>query len=561
MINRVAILLSICMHFLEILAHNKNVIRAGKFISAGLLSFSFNSSPSFGSLNEVRGNYFTILKNGNTNEISEFNHNLMDFVFGKLTVMYYWDYYDPVSGIKLLDDMSWRSRLKDLNARGKNIYASEKATQNEIRRLVRSLRDPYSSYISPEELQEFEVNQRRNSLEKRGDLSVTTSDDMNRNKNINKLKEKFLQNDASIGIEIQPYIDRKINRILGAEVIAVYPKSPAEDVGLKVGDVIVQIGNKSIRQAVTYTLPSSSFWSAEAATSTSDQYLEDVSRVESKYVTFVKSLLKGQAGTAIRLGILPNRPTFSILHNLPATSKVSDRLYHVAVPRESNTVSSTSGSKSLDLQQLHDPSLAPDMTIAYIRMKSFSESVGQELTEALKSNIVKDSSLLLLDLRNNFGGSFGEALKSSATILQDPKAVICYTITPSGLNEHGVVDEEFETIPHLSSLPIAVLVNEGTASSSEILSAALRDNGRAVLIGSRTYGKSRIQHVFPLPDGGALKLTVAEYLTPKKKHVLRNLPNGGIGDTGLTPDILCTEPPSGPADRDPCVRVAIDIML
>ena len=60
--------------------------------------------------------------------------------------------------------------------------------------------------------------------------------------------------------------------------------------------------------------------------------------------------------------------------------------------------------------------------------------------------------------------------------------------------------------------PIVILVNEGTASSAEVFAASLRENGRATLLGGRTYGKSLIQHFFPLPNGGALKLTVAEYL-------------------------------------------------
>jgi hypothetical protein len=117
-----------------------------------------------------------------------------------------------------------------------------------------------------------------------------------------------------------------------------------------------------------------------------------------------------------------------------------------------------------------------------------------------------------------------EALLASSALLRDkPQAVLCYTLdTWGGYNAHRVW--EFSEDPRVaeprgfgsdrpvvaSHKPLILLVNKGTASSAEAFAAALHDNGRATMLGERTFGKSLIQHIFPLPDGGALKLTVAE---------------------------------------------------
>ena len=99
-----------------------------------------------------------------------------------------------------------------------------------------------------------------------------------------------------------------------------------------------------------------------------------------------------------------------------------------------------------------------------------------------------------------------------------------------------------------------VLVYRGTASSSELLAAELHDNERALLVGEATYGKGLIQRVFPLPDGGELKLTIGEYLRPTKQHVRR-----GVGG-GIQPDLRCAATPWGGegAAPDTCVRRAAE---
>jgi len=116
---------------------------------------------------------------------------------------------------------------------------------------------------------------------------------------------------------------------------------------------------------------------------------------------------------------------------------------------------------------------------------------------------------------------------------------------------------------------LVILVNEGTASSAEMFTAALADNGRTVaLVGRRTYGKGLIQHTVPLPDGGALRLTIAEYLTPKLKHVTNigraryDPSTGELVGGGIRPDVSCPSSIGIPsnAGADICVGIALDAL-
>ena len=112
-----------------------------------------------------------------------------------------------------------------------------------------------------------------------------------------------------------------------------------------------------------------------------------------------------------------------------------------------------------------------------------------------------------------------------------------------------------------SQKKIVILVNEGTASAAEVFASALHDNGRAVaLIGTDTFGKGLIQHTFPMPDGGGLRLTVAEYLTPTLSHVTKV--GGARLDSGIHPDIRCESKQGIPKNigSDLCVGVALDVL-
>jgi carboxyl-terminal processing protease len=129
---------------------------------------------------------------------------------------------------------------------------------------------------------------------------------------------------------------------------------------------------------------------------------------------------------------------------------------------------------------------------------------------------------MILDLRNNPGGLLNGAVEVTSQFLPEGKLVV-YIKGRSGEKQ------EFQTInTKYTDYPMIVLVNEGSASASEIVAGALQDWGRAVVLGTQTFGKGSVQTVIPLSDGSALRLTTARYYTPKGRS---------IQTTGITPDI------------------------
>jgi C-terminal processing protease CtpA/Prc len=123
------------------------------------------------------------------------------------------------------------------------------------------------------------------------------------------------------------------------------------------------------------------------------------------------------------------------------------------------------------------------------------------------------------------------------------------------------LDKIAETLNRSSQKKIVILVNEGTASAAEVFASALHENGRIVaLVGTDTFGKGLIQHTFPMPDGGGLRLTVAEYLTPTLSHVTKI--GGARYDSGIHPDVRCESKQGIPKNigSDICVGVALDVL-
>lgn len=154
-----------------------------------------------------------------------------------------------------------------------------------------------------------------------------------------------------------------------------------------------------------------------------------------------------------------------------------------------------------------------DPGYGYVRISQFSSNTGKNLNKALdklrKENGDADLSGLVLDLRNNPGGVLNAAVEVSDAFLNDG------TIVSIRGRVQGT-DQSFSAIPgdKLNGAPIVVLVNQGSASASEIVAGALKDRGRAVLVGHRTFGKGSVQTILPLQNGAALKLTTARYYTP-----------------------------------------------
>ncbi len=167
-----------------------------------------------------------------------------------------------------------------------------------------------------------------------------------------------------------------------------------------------------------------------------------------------------------------------------------------------------------------------DNQIGYIRISTFQERVVDDVKKALRETAAKANPLtgLVIDLRNNPGGLLNQSVDVSDLFLKS--GVIVSTRGRSqGMESKAVAKNDGDE----PTCPIVVLVNEGTASAAEIVSGALQDNGRAVILGTQTFGKGSVQTVIPMEGGAALKLTTAKYYTPKGRSIQAE---------GITPDIV-----------------------
>ncbi|XP_039134129.1 carboxyl-terminal-processing peptidase 2, chloroplastic [Dioscorea cayenensis subsp. rotundata] len=172
--------------------------------------------------------------------------------------------------------------------------------------------------------------------------------------------------------------------------------------------------------------------------------------------------------------------------------------------------------------------------IGYIKLTSFNQNASGAVREAIEKLRENNVKAFVLDLRNNSGGLFPEGIEIAKIWLE--KGVIVYICDSRGVRD---IYEADGSNVLAGSEPLAVLVNKGTASASEILAGALKDNKRAVLFGEPTFGKGKIQSVFELSDGSGLAVTVARYETPAHTD---------INKVGVVPDHPL--PMSFPLDED-----------
>src|SRR5262245_18033967 len=162
--------------------------------------------------------------------------------------------------------------------------------------------------------------------------------------------------------------------------------------------------------------------------------------------------------------------------------------------------------------------------MGYIRLTQFQEATGRDLSKALKQFKEQKVQGTILDLRNNPGGLLTAAVEVSEQFLPSGKLVV-YT-----KGRESKKDEWFaKGKDQMEDAPMIILVNEGSASASEIVAGALQDWGRAVIVGTTSFGKGSVQTILPLGDGSGLRLTTAKYYTPKGRS---------IQSTGITPDIV-----------------------
>ena len=161
-------------------------------------------------------------------------------------------------------------------------------------------------------------------------------------------------------------------------------------------------------------------------------------------------------------------------------------------------------------------------SIGYIEFNSFDEGCAKEFKEKLEELKQKNITSLIIDIRNNGGGLVNEAL-DIADFMVDKDSTLLITTDKNGKEEISKAKNDA-----IINIPIVVLTNKSTASASEILAGALKDNGKVTIVGEKSYGKGVIQELLTLSDGSGLKITTNEYFTPRRNK---------INKVGISPDI------------------------
>ncbi|PIP27973.1 MAG: peptidase S41 [Candidatus Moranbacteria bacterium CG23_combo_of_CG06-09_8_20_14_all_35_22] len=186
-----------------------------------------------------------------------------------------------------------------------------------------------------------------------------------------------------------------------------------------------------------------------------------------------------------------------------------------------------------------------DDGIAYLKIIKFSDDVDDQFNLAMNKIITNKSKGIILDLRDNPGGLLDKSISIASRMM--PKGKIVVLEEDSSGKKENIYTFGGDK---LSSIPMVALINEGSASASEILAGALRDNQEIVLIGEKTFGKGSVQELVDLPDGSSVKITVAKWLTPKGEYIM---------DKGISPDIeIKMTPEDYENKRDPQLEKALE---
>lgn len=241
--------------------------------------------------------------------------------------------------------------------------------------------------------------------------------------------------------------------------------TPADTAGIKPGDKIVKINGKT----------------------TKDMTLNDSVK-----------MMRGEPGTPLILTIWREK---------------EEKVFDIPIKRAIINVTSIKDAYLLDDK------------VGYVRLIEFQEKAGRELESSLKKLESQGMDALILDLRNNPGGLLDAAIEVSEKFLPKDQVIVS---TKSRNQAQNAVFKSRGQMQH-PQYPIIVLVNEGSASASEIVAGALRDNKRAILLGTKTFGKGSVQTVIPLKDGSAMRLTTALYYTPSGKSIM---------NLGVVPDVV-----------------------
>lgn len=200
---------------------------------------------------------------------------------------------------------------------------------------------------------------------------------------------------------------------------------------------------------------------------------------------------------------------------------------HITILREKEGVVKdfTITRELIHVQDVKAPHMMDDR-IGYIRLTEFREDTYKQFHTALEKLKKEGADSLIVDLRNNPGGLLNVAIKITQDFLPAGETIVS---TKGRHPTNDTVAKSTNTKGEFLTWPMVVLINEGSASASEILAGALKDNKRAVIVGTKSFGKGSVQSVIPLPDGSGLRLTTAKYFTPSGVCI------HGIG---ITPDVV-----------------------
>jgi carboxyl-terminal processing protease len=276
----------------------------------------------------------------------------------------------------------------------------------------------------------------------------------------------------------------------GLRVAEVYPHSPAKRAGILAGDVIVTAAGRSLRNRP-------------------DGYGAD--------------LIRGRPGTHVRI-VLVRRSA-----GKPRRRSLRLRRARVDIP----------------VVQAHSARYG-GKRLGVVALSSFTSGAHGEVRGSVDRQLALGAKGIVLDLRHNGGGLLEEGVLVASIFVPEGTVVS----TDGRSRSRKVYSATGNAIPQ--RIPVVVLVDSATASAAEIVTGALQDTGRALVVGTHTYGKGVFQQITPLPNGGAIELTVGEYFTPSG----RNLGGGGSKrGRGVLPDVRAADRPR--TKRDEALRVAL----
>jgi len=253
------------------------------------------------------------------------------------------------------------------------------------------------------------------------------------------------------------------------KVISPIDDTPAAKAGIKAGDFIVKIADE---------------------------------QVQGKSLMEAVKLMRGRVGTSIKLTV---------------------RRKNVKKPLEFDITR-----KIIEVKSVNSEILGKNKNLGYIRLKSFNENSDKQLLEMVKK-YEKNSKIdgYILDLRNNPGGLLTQAINITDFFLEDGEIVSTKGRKASETRKFFASKGD-----QIKGKPIIVLINNGSASASEILAGALKDHKRAIILGENSYGKGSVQSIIPLRNGGGMRLTISKYYLPS---------GNSISEVGVTPDIVVEE--------------------